>query len=133
MGSSEENVDVEEMIRRWKELRRDKKFHISGGWTEYKNGKPFKHTPQQIVKGILKRPLCRICNADLEKVREDPKKRSINYCSSRCYQEFKELYKIEKKLKAVMMTWSPKKPPIDKSTIRYCLEQGEEWYDYKTK
>ena len=63
-------------------------------------------------------------NEDLETTRiDDPKNRLIKYCSGECYKEAKELYRIKKKLKAVMMTWSPSKPPIDKNTIKYTLPE----------
>jgi len=78
----------------------------------------------RLVPGILKKPICHVCDEDLEIVRkEDPKDRSIKYCSSDCYKEAKELFRMEKKLGAVIMMWSPSKPPIDKKTIRYTLPE----------
>jgi len=78
----------------------------------------------QIQQGILKKANCHVCNENLETTRiDDPKDRSIKYCSGECYNEAKELFRIKKKLNAVMMTWSPSKPPIDKSTINYTLPE----------
>ncbi|MBM3910617.1 MAG: hypothetical protein FJ356_03100 [Thaumarchaeota archaeon] len=119
-----ESIDIEKMINSWKDLYGNKKFYVKGGWTEYPNTQHEKHYPMEIVKGILKKSRCHVCNEDLEEPRiEDPKDRSIKYCSGDCYNEAKELYKIKKKLNAVMMTWSHSKPPIDKSTINYTMPE----------
>ena len=90
-----------------------------------------------------------MCNENLETTRiDDPKDRSIKYCSGECYNEAKELFRIKKKLNAVMMTWSPSKPPIDKSTINYTLPEDGwvlgnigwkpvakviKWHEYKAR
>lgn len=111
-----------------------KKYYIWGGWTINPNTPQEKHVPMRIRMGILKLLRCKICNEDLEQLRrDDPKRRAIKTCSHSCRIELKEIMKIKKKLKAVIIFWKPSKPPIKKNTIQYCLVQGEKWYNYKAR
>jgi hypothetical protein len=119
------------MIQDWKEYHGNKTFHIDGGGTLYPGTPQEKHIPLRIVKGPLKRPFCKICNEDLEKLRrEEPKRRALNFCSIDCYNEAKELHKIWKKLKAETIWWTPKKPPIDKRTLTF-TRHGESGIRHK--
>jgi Zinc-finger len=84
-------------------------------------------------KGPIKSPRCRICHMDLKTIRkEDPKRRALHFCSNECYEESRELHKIWKKLKAEILFWPPRKPPIDKRKLTYTIaNKGGVQYCYK--
>jgi len=124
---------LEEQIQKFKDYRGDKPFHISGGWTEYPGTPQEKHVPRTIVKGPIKRDLCKLCNEPIKEIKKNkPKRRAYKFCSDECRCEHDEIKKIRKKLGAVSVFWPPQKPPIPKKLLTYTLK-GENGKSYKYK
>jgi len=124
---------LEEQIQKFRDYYGNKSFHISGGWTEYPDTPQENHVPRTIVKGLLKRDRCKLCNEPIPKIRKDePKRRAYKFCSFECNKEHDEIKKIRKKLGAETIWWPPQKPPIPKKLLIYTMK-GENGKPHKYK
>jgi len=124
---------IDEMVQEFKEYHGKKSYHISGGWTVYPGTPNEKHTPMEVIKGPLRRPMCALCNEPLKEIlKENPNRRVLKFCSDECRKEHDEIKKIRIKLNAETISWLPQKPPIPKKLLRYTIK-GEDGIPHKYK
>lgn len=124
---------LDEMIGEFIEYHGEKSYHIIGGWTESPGTPNEKYTPMKIEKGPLRWNKCKLCNESLKEILKDnPKRRTLKFCSAECRKEHDEIKKIREKLNAESIFWPPQKPPIPKHLIKYTMK-GENGIPHKYK